>query len=188
MFLSKPDILKRLDTNELRFDPPVPAERIAQVSVDLLLGRRFGTFKKKGLGYIAAIQMDPDLLASGDLWDETEADTFLLKPGQFVLARTLERVHIPNSLMGLVEGRSTYARLGVTVHVTAPKIDPGFQGSIALEMMNFGKYAVQLRASIDQPAQLLLAEVTTPLKEDEAYGTRPEDRFQGQRSPIPGKS
>ena len=187
MFLSKPDILKRLDAKELRFDPPVPSERIAQVSIDLSLGRIFGTFKK-GLDYIAAIRMDPALLASGDLWDETEADTFLLEPSQFVLARTLERVHIPNSLMGLVEGRSTYARLGVTVHVTAPKIDPGFQGSIALEMMNFGKFTVQLRAGIDQPAQLLLAEVTNPLKDDEVYGTGPEDRFQGQRSPIPGKS
>jgi len=58
-------------------------------------------------------------------------------------------------LVGLVEGRSSYARVGVTVHVTAPKIDPGFTAPITLEMANFGKVAVELRAGVDIPAQLI---------------------------------
>lgn len=188
MFLSKPDILKRLGAKELRFDPPVPPERIAQVSVDLLLGRRFITFKdKKTLAFIGSIQMDPALWGSLDLWDTKQQDTFLLAPNTFVLAQTLESVHIPNSLMGLVEGRSSYARIGVTVHATAPKIDPGFNGHITLEMTNLGNVPVQLRAGIDQPAQLLLAEIRTPLEEDEVYGTGPDDKFQGQTGVLPGK-
>ncbi len=160
-------------------------DRIAQVSVDLLLGERFTTFKKDVPGYLTAIRMDPSLWSSEDLWEHREADTFRLEPNQFVLAQTLERVCMPNDLIGFVEGRSSYARIGVTVHVTAPKVDPGFQGHITLEMANFGKIPVELQAGVDKPAQLLLAKTTQPLNESELYGTDPADLFQNQTEPIP---
>ena len=92
---------------------------------------------------------------------------------------------MPDSLMGLIEGRSSYARLGVTVHVTAPKIDPGFIGHITLEMANFGNAPVELRAGIDTPAQLLFAKITTPLEKSDLYGTKPADVFQYQTETIP---
>ena len=184
LFLSRPKILEHLKNQHLRFDPEIPEDRVAQVSIDLLLGRYFTTFREKP-GYLPSIQMDPSLWDSEDLWENEEADTFVLEPNHFVLAQTLERVYMPNSLMGLVEGRSSYARIGVTVHVTAPKIDPGFNAHITLEMANFGKIPVQLRAGVDKPAQLLLAEITPPLAESELYGTNPTDVFQGQTKPIP---
>lgn len=185
MFLSRPDILDYLRTNRLRFEPTISEDRVAQVSIDLLLGRRFTTFKERP-GYLPAIQMDPSLWNSTDLWENSrETDLFCLEPGHFVLAQTLERVYIPNDLVGLVEGRSSYARIGVTVHVTAPKIDPGFNAHITLEMANFGKMPVNLRAGTDKPAQLLLAKITTPLEESELYGTSPTDVFQHQTEPIP---
>jgi len=85
-------------------------------------------------------------------------------------------------VVGLVEGRSSWARVGISIHVTAPKIDPGFDATITLEMFNFGKIAVELRASIDKPAQLMLLRVTTPLKEQELYGHGEHDAFQRQDS------
>lgn len=186
LFLSKPDILKYLESKNqtLSFDPEVPVSRVKQVSIDLLLGRVFTTLKKPPK-FIDAIHMDPSLWASQDLWETKEKGTFLLKPGKLVLAQTLERVHIPGALMGFVEGRSSYARIGISVHVTAPKIDPGFNGHITLEMVNFGKLPVRLRAEIDTPAQLLLAEITTPLEASELYGAKPEDVFQNQKTPLP---
>ena len=187
LFLSRPDILERLHQRDLSFDPDIPEERVAQVSIDLLLGRLFTTFKKPPK-YLTSINMDPSLWGSKDLWEHTEAETFVLEPGRFVLAQTLESVCIPNSLMGFVEGRSSYARLGVMVHLTAPKIDPGFTGHITLEMANFGQFKVQLRAGIDKPAQLLLAKITTPLESSELYGSNPTDIFQNQESPIPNKN
>ena len=72
-----------------------------------------------------AIHVDPSLWTSADLWEHQETDTYRLNPGQFVLAQTLERVRIPPDLVGLVEGRSSWARVGVTIHVTAPKIGSG---------------------------------------------------------------
>lgn len=185
MFLSRPDILEYLRSQRLKFEPLIPEDRVAQVSIDLLLGRRFTQFKEKP-GYLTSVQMDPSLWDSVDIWEDSrEADTFLLKPGEFVLAQTLERVYIPSDLLGLVEGRSSYARIGITVHVTAPKIDPGFNAHITLEMANFGKLPVNLRAGIDKPAQLLLAKITTPLEESELYGTNPTDVFQHQVDVIP---
>ena len=73
-----------------------------------------------------------------DLWTHEEVDTFDIEPRGFVLAQTLERVALPNDLMGLVEGRSSWARVGLSVHLTAPKIDPGFNGTITLEIANMG--------------------------------------------------
>lgn len=57
-----------------------------------------------------------------------------------------ERVYLPKSsgIAARVEGRSTLARLGVTVHLTAPTIHAGFDGVIALEVKNAGDLRVAL--------------------------------------------
>jgi len=165
-------------------DPAVSPERIKQVSIDLKLGRNFSCFKQPP-AYLPAVHVDPSLWMSSDLWEHHETDVYRLKPGEFVLAQTLERVRIPADLVGLVEGRSSWARVGVTIHVTAPKIDPGFEGQITLEMANFGRVAVDLRAGIDEPAQLMLLRISTPLEELELYGTSPQDVFQYQKGTIP---
>lgn len=188
MVLFKPDLTRYLTEGRLVLDPPIESEtRVDQVSIDLRLGRKFSYFRREIPSYISAIHVDPALWSSVDLWEHTEQDVFRLSPGQFVLAQTMERVKIPNDVVGLVEGRSSYARVGVTVHVTAPKIDPGFDAQITLEMANFGSIPVDLRAGIDRPAQLLLLRLTTPLGDEDLYGRSSGDVFQGQTSPIPGK-
>lgn len=186
MILSRPDLLKCIDSGRLKFDPPITADRVAQVSIDLLLGRKFTTFKDPPK-YLPAIHVDHSLWDSSDLWNHVESDAFRLQPGHFVLAHTLEKICLPDDLVGLVEGRSSWARVGVSIHVTAPKIDPGFDATITLEMFNFGKIPVELRAGVDKPAQLMLLEVTTPLKEQDLYGHGEHDRFQHQDSPLPQK-
>ena len=186
LILSRADILDYLEKGKLKFDPAIGPDRVAQVSVDLLLGRKFTTFKDPPK-YLPAIHVDHSLWDSADLWEHIEKDVFRLHPGSFVLAHTLERICIPDDLVGLVEGRSSWARVGVSIHVTAPKIDPGFDATITLEMFNFGKIPVDLRAGIDQPAQLMLLTVSTPLKEQELYGQGEHDRFQHQDAPIPHK-
>lgn len=67
---------------------------------------------------------------------------FRLMPGNFVIGKTVETVGLSNLLSGRVEGRSRLARLGVGVHVTAPKIDPGFKNQITLEIFHVGKVPV----------------------------------------------
>ncbi len=186
MILSRPDILRYIAEGKLKIEPAVSEDRVAQVSIDLRLGRKFTVFKEPP-NYLPAIRIDPSLWTSYDLWQHYEQDEFRLNPGQFVLAQTLERICIPPDLAGLVEGRSSWARVGVTIHVTAPKIDPGFDAPITLEMANFGRVPVDLRAEIDQPAQLILIRISTPLGESELYGAGTQDTFQGQTDPIPHK-
>lgn len=185
MILSRADLLDYIERKKLRFDPPISSDRVAQVSVDLLLGRKFTTFKTPP-AYLPAIHVDHSLWDSADLWEHAEQDTFRLQPGGFVLAHTLERILIPDDVVGLVEGRSSWARVGISIHVTAPKIDPGFDATITLEMFNFGRVPVDLRAGVDKPAQLMLVKLTTPLAEKELYGHGDHDRFQHQSSPLPG--
>lgn len=184
MFLSRPDILKEIKKGKLRFDPPVDPARIQQISVDLLLGRRFAKFKEKQ-GYLAAVHLDNSIWNALDIWEEFEGD-YTLKPKEFVLAQTLERVSIPNNLAGMIEGRSSCARLGLTTHLTAPKIDPGFEGPITLEIANLGSLPIQLRAGVEKIAQLMLVRLSRPLSKKDLYGAGASDVFQHQRGPIPG--
>lgn len=111
MVLSKPELTRYLAEGRLAFDPPIAAETdVDQVSIDLRLGRKFSRFRREVPSHISAMHVDPALWGSVDLWEHTEQDVFRLEPGRFVLAQTMERVKIPNDVVGLVEGRSSYVR------------------------------------------------------------------------------
>lgn len=71
---------------------------------------------------------------------------YKMPPRTFWLARTMERVVLPGAskIAARVEGRSTLARFGLVVHMTAPTIHSKFQGNIVLEMCNFGEYPIFL--------------------------------------------
>lgn len=187
MILSKPELRRRLDSRSLSIEPAPSDSRIGPVSINLRLGRKFTRFRSRGLPeHIPAIRVRQSLFSSGDLWThEEEVETFNLEPRGFVLAQTLERVEMPNDLMGLVEGRSSWARAGLSVHLTAPKIDPGFVGTITLEITNMGPATVQLVAGEDEPAQLMLIQLTHPLDDADVYGAADSDIFQYQSDPIP---
>lgn len=184
MILCKYDIQERLDAGDLAFTPAVAPDGIGQVSVDLRLGHRFSVFRELP-PYIPAIHVDNTVFDHPDLWQHFEAEeTFRLDPMTLVLAQTLEVVRIPNDLMGMVEGRSSWGRLGVTCHITAPKIDPGWEGRITLEMINLSKTPYVLRAGHDKPAQLILMELKRPLDAADAYGAAEGDRFYRQETPT----
>lgn len=82
-------------------------------------------------------------------------------PKDFLLASTEEWVHIPDRLVGRVEGKSSWARRGLAIHVTAGFIDPGFRGVITLELVNHS--TVTVTVPIGAPiAQLTLMELDKP--------------------------
>ena len=181
MILSKPDIVAAVEAGLL---DPLPSE-VDQVSVNLHIGGKFATFKKLP-SYITSVRVMSSLFGAGEtLWETKEARTFRLEPNDFVLAQTLERVVMPNDLMGFVEGRSSWARTGISVHLAAPKIDPGFDGTITLEMTNHGKVPVELVAGQDAPAQLILMRLTKALSDTDIYGAGSGEIFKGQDAPLP---
>lgn len=87
---------------------------------------------------------DPDSFA--DLYRTVRADEFILHPGQFVLGATIEKVDIPDNIVARIEGRSSLGRLGLIVHATAGYIDPGYRGTITLEMANLLTVPIVLRS------------------------------------------
>lgn len=158
VLLSDHDIRIRLASGELRLDP-VRDDLIQPASIDLTLDASF--IEGDGLH----ITHDQDAVID-------------LKPGEFLLGSTAERVTLPAGLAAQVQGKSSFARLGLLVHCTAGWIDPGFDGKITLEFVNLGPNPIQLR--IGRPiAQILFMETLTPSKSP--YGSKGRNsRYQGQ--------
>lgn len=183
--LSHKDLVDRIQDQSIVFSPEVAITAIKQVSVDLRIDRIYTTFKRRP--HIASIRLTDSLFEDADLWDTDEQDIYVLKQGHFVLAQTFEEVTVPADLMGLVEGRSSLARLGIGIHLTAPKIDPGFKGNITLEMSNNGNVDVELVGGESRICQLMFLKISTGLTEAEIYGSAPDDVFANQHTPIPGQ-
>lgn len=182
MILSDAMLLAAIERGELRFDPPVdPEQQVQPASIDLRLGSAFRVFN---YGHHALI--DPregvDLAAITELV-ELEGRPFILHPGAFVLGTTLEYVAIPTTLVGRLEGRSSIGRLGVIVHATAGFVDPGFEGTITLEISNAGKIPVALHPGM-RICQLTLLETGPVLR---PYGVARGSKYQGQRDPTPSR-
>ena len=69
---------------------------------------------------------------------------FVLHPGAFLLASTLEFIRLPSDIAGRLEGRSSFGRLGLQVHATAGFVDPGFEGVLTFELINSGKLPIKV--------------------------------------------
>jgi len=79
---------------------------------------------------------------------ETTADSIVISPGQFILAKTQEVIGLPDNIVASIEGKSSIARLGVELHQTGGWIDAGFRGSITLEMCNVNARPVRMYAGM----------------------------------------
>ncbi|MCK8517835.1 dCTP deaminase [Methanoculleus sp. 7T] len=80
--------------------------------------------------------------------EETVADSIVLRPGQFLLAETLEAIELPDDVVASIEGKSSIARLGIELHQTGGWIDAGFRGTITLEMCNVNSRPVRVYAGM----------------------------------------
>lgn len=192
MVLSQPDIRKAVRAGRISFDPPLLDNQWGEASVDLRLGSSF-TKLKEIQGVKISVAGGLQSLGESGFWqtvDVPEDDGFgnrnsiTLRPNDFVLVPTYEKVKIPNNLIGLIEGRSTYARLGLSMHQTAPWIQPGWSGPIILEIRNSGPLTIELTPLIDRPCQLTFLKLSRPLPKHLAYGAKISDVYLNQTHPI----
>ena len=80
-------------------------------------------------------RMDPKAPEKADwLKVKSEHGVFVVPPHGFVLARTVERFRMPDDVMAICVGKSTYARNGLVVNVTP--LEPGWEGHVTLELSN----------------------------------------------------
>jgi dCTP deaminase len=100
---------------------------------------------------------------------------YTLEPHGFILGWTQENIELPvnSRLAARVEGKSSLARIGLGVHITAPTIHAGFKGTIQLEICNHGSLRVRLRAGMPVCQLILEQTLGTPVK---GYG----GQFYGQ--------
>ena len=124
-------------------------ERDKGASLDLRLGRWFRTMKRSNTSLIdiaAALSSSASNKPESKFTKEAFVqfnEQFVLHPGQFVLAATLEWIRIPVGLVGHITGKSSLGRRGLIIE-TAAGIQPGFTGCVTLELANVGEVPIGL--------------------------------------------
>ncbi|WP_028517185.1 dCTP deaminase [Ruminococcus flavefaciens] len=164
MILSDKTILKMLDEKTLVIEP-VTKEQIQPASVDIRLGNTFSIVDDSPSGIIT--------LDGSINYKTITTDTYLLLPGQFVLATTMEYFELPDDLTAFVEGRSSLGRMGLFIQ-NAGWVDPGFKGEITLELFNANRCAIELKAG-RRVGQLVFAQM-----DDHALAPY-NGKYQGQK-------
>ncbi len=182
MRLSDGDIEQRLAEGDIAIAPPPGDDAIAGISVDLRLDHRFRVFNNNSVTHLDLsgdrdqLERDIDRIMSKEIEISTD-EALYIHPGELVLGATYESVKIPDTLVGWLDGRSSLARLGLMVHVTAGRIDPGWEGQIVLEFYNNGKLPLALRPGMVICAlsfETLSSPATRP------YNTRESAKYRGQ--------
>ncbi len=178
MILSDRTIREELDSGHLSIEPR-DLSAIQPSSVDLKLGNRFLTFRELTAHQIDAQNPIGDYM---EMIEVAPGEAFKLRPKVFMLGTTLERVRLPDNLVGRLEGRSSLGRIGIIVHSTAGYIDPGFEGRITLEISNLAHVPVLLYPGM-RIAQISFLSMTTPA--ERPYGSPGlRSKYQGQSEPT----
>ena len=157
--LSDGTIRRLLDEGRVKVEPFDEA-MIQPASIDLKLGPSFRVFHNFRVEAIDLADPPQGLTEHVEIDDETP---FVVHPGEFVLGRTAEYVEMPDDLVARVEGKSSLGRLGLIVHATAGFVDPGFKGTLTLEITNLTRVPIKLWAgkpiaqlsvmALDRPAE-----------------------------------
>lgn len=178
MLLSDQDILREIESGQLRIDP-IEDGMIQPSSVDIRLDRYFRTFDNTIYTHIDPSLQQDELTSLITLDDDIP---FILHPGEFVLASTFERVALPDYLAGRLEGKSSLGRLGLLTHSTAGFIDPGFIGNVTLELSNASTLPITLWPGM-KIGQLCLFKLSSPAVNP--YGSKQVgSRYQNQLGPT----
>ena len=142
--LSDATIRELIEAGRIVIDPFDPS-MIQPASVDIHLGNSFRVFHNHRIQSIDLADPPRDLTEHVEIEDEGE---FVIHPGEFVLGRTHELVEIPDDIVCRIEGKSSIGRLGLVVHATAGFVDPGFRGTLTLEIANFNSVPIVLRPGL----------------------------------------
>lgn len=179
MVLSDRSIREELAAGRIAIEPFV-AEHIQPSSVDLRLGNDFRVFEYSTHRYIDPLAAGADYTKPCSVED---GDAFVLHPGEFALGTTLERVVLPDNIVGRLEGKSTLGRLGLMIHSTAGYVDPGWDGYLTLELANVANLPILLYPGM-RIGQISFTYMSTPV--DVPYGA-PElgSHYQGQVGATP---
>ena len=142
MVLSDKDIMRAMREGRIAFAPKIEDAQIGAASVDLTLDGRFWKFK--GRYAKSKVPVDLEKVGFAAATHEVKAKYVVLKPGEMCLGITRERITLAPDIMGSLEGRSRYARMGLAVHVTSALVQAGSDNHQVLEIVNLAPFTVKL--------------------------------------------
>ncbi|VFM99418.1 MAG: dCTP deaminase [Candidatus Kentron sp. G] len=185
MILSDIDILRRIADDSIGISPPLIEEHLGGMSLDLRLGRKFRTFRGS---FRPCIEIGPpgktlDFPMSEDLMEIREIaddNPFYLHPNELALGITLECIRLPKDIVGFIDGRSSLARVGLMVNITAHTIEPGWEGNITLEFANLGRVPLALYPGA-RICALRFEQLSSPAKQP--YNVKQGAKYFGQDAP-----
>lgn len=181
MILSDRDIKKAMKDGRIAISPRINAvTQLGSCSVDLRLGVQFRVFNHSKLAYIdpTSKKLATDMMSEVTL---KKGEPFILQPGDFVLATTVESITISDDLIGRLEGRSSLGRLGIVVHSTASIFEPGWNGVVVMELGNLGRMPVALRPGM-RICSMTFEELSSPALVP--YSRKKSAKYIGQTAPV----
>ena len=156
MLLSNTDIREYLKKGKIKIRP-LSEDQIGQASVDLTLGNKFWFFKKQYLGKKVDLSQVDFKSANQPL----SASTLCLAPSEMCLGITREKITLAPDLMGRLEGRSRYARMGLGVHITSALVQPGSDNHQVLEIVNNAPFTAILHGGM-RISQIVFYQLRSP--------------------------
>jgi dCTP deaminase len=179
--LSDRTIARLLEEGRIEIDP-YDDTLLQPSSVDVRVDRLFRVFANSRYPFIDVKQPQEDLT---ELVEIEEDNPFILHPGEFVLGSTLERIRLPDDIVGRLDGKSSLGRLGLLIHSTAGFIDPGWNGHVTLELSNVANLPITIYYAM-KIGQLSFVRLTEPAATP--YGANGlGSKYQGQRGPTPSR-
>ena len=181
MILSDRSIREALEAGTIVIDPLLEGG-IQPSSVDLRIDRYFRVFRNDTTPFIDPKRPQEDLT---ELVEVEDGKAFILHPGEFVLASTLERVELPDDVVARLEGKSSLGRLGLLIHSTAGFIDPGWDGHVTLELSNVANLPITIYHGM-KIGQLSFVQLSEPAESPYGSGGL-GSKYQGQKGPTPSR-
>jgi dCTP deaminase len=181
MVLSDRTIRRLLDEGRIEIDP-YDRSLLQPSSVDVRVDRYFRVFHNARYPYIDVKEPQEELT---ELVEMEDGAPFILHPGEFALASTLERIRLPDDLVARLEGKSSLGRLGLLIHSTAGFIDPGWDGHVTLELSNVANLPITIYPEM-KIGQLSFVQLTEPAETPYGAGEL-GSKYQGQQGPTPSR-
>ncbi len=184
MILSDKDIKKYIREGKITIKPEPDFEKqLGPCSLDLHLGNIFKTFKPSQYPYLD-LKRDINFEKLMEEVKIEDGAPFILQSKEFVIAITKEEIILPNDIMARLDGRSSLGRLGMIVHSTAARFDPGWQGKAVMELGNLGIMPIILYAGM-RVCALTFETLSGPC--EVSYSEKKAQKYDKQESPQASK-
>ncbi|OIO44002.1 MAG: dCTP deaminase [Candidatus Nealsonbacteria bacterium CG_4_10_14_0_8_um_filter_35_10] len=185
MILSDRDIKKYIREGKIKIKPkPNFKEQLGPCSIDLHLGNIFKTFKPSEYPYLDQ-KREIDFEEIMEEIKIEDGAPFILQSKAFVLTTTKEDLTLSSDIMGRLDGRSSLGRLGVIVHITSARFDPGWKGKAVLELGNMGTMPVVLYAGITRICSMTFETLSSP--SEIPYLKQKDHKYAKPKSPQASK-